>query len=139
MAKQLKDVMTVNPVTIEAGAMVTDAAQLMRDSDIGDVIVVDHGNLVGIVTDRDIVVRCLAADLSPDATAVRDICSTDLATAAPDTDVAEAVKMIRDRAVKRVVVAEDNRAVGIVTLGDLAEELDPESALADMARAEPNR
>jgi signal-transduction protein with cAMP-binding, CBS, and nucleotidyltransferase domain len=139
MARKVKEVMTENPVTVEAGAMVTDAARVMRDEDIGDVIVADHGNLVGIVTDRDIVVRCVAADLSPDSTAVREICSTDLATVGPDSDVSDAITLIRERAVKRVIVTEDSRAVGVVTIGDLAEELDPGSALADVARAEPNR
>ena len=135
----MQEFMTRNPVTMDADAPVIDAARKMRDSDIGDVIIVNNGALQGILTDRDIVVRCVVMEQDPSTTMVRDIVSSELVAVPPSTTVDQVVSLIRERAVKRVVIAEEGRPVGVVSMGDLATDLDPKSALADVARAAPNR
>ncbi|MFC5829913.1 CBS domain-containing protein [Nonomuraea insulae] len=138
MAKTVADVMTSHPATVEADQPVSVAATLMRDNDTGAIIVNDHGRLQGIVTDRDITVRVVAAELGPD-TPVREACSPSVEAVCPDTSIDQAVRLMRTHAVRRLPVVEDGRAVGVVSLGDLAVERDPNSALADISAAEGNR
>ena len=128
------DVMTRDPFTLSCSATIMSAAQVMRDADVGDVIVLDHGDAVGIVTDRDIVVRGLAAgcDLS---TAVGEIASRNLATVAPSDPIERAVTLMRKYAIRRLAVLENNLPVGIISIGDLALTEDPGSALADISGA----
>lgn len=138
MAEKVRDIMAEVPISLPPSATVTEAAQAMRDYSIGDVMVVDGDRLQGMVTDRDIVVRALAEERAPDATPLRDICSTDLATIAPDDDSDQAVRLMRERAIRRLPVVDDGKLVGTVTIGDLAVVKDPNSALADISAAPPN-
>jgi CBS domain-containing protein len=131
-------VMTKHPVVLGAQSLLADAARAMRDSDIGDVIVVEGGNVFGIVTDRDIVVRGIASDRDPSTTRLDEICSRDLATVSSDTPVEDAVRIMRDKAIRRLPVVEAGKPVGVVSIGDLAVERDPTSALADISEAPPN-
>ncbi|MEV1178095.1 CBS domain-containing protein [Nonomuraea sp. NPDC049784] len=138
MAKTVADVMTSRPATVEADQPVSVAAVLMRDNDAGAVIVNDNGRMQGIITDRDITVRVVAAGKSPQ-TPVREACSPYVEAVDPDTTIDQAVRLMRSHAVRRLPVLEDGRAVGIVSLGDLALERDPNSALADISAAEGNQ
>ncbi|WP_188193395.1 CBS domain-containing protein [Nonomuraea sp. SYSU D8015] len=138
MAKTVGDVMTSHPATVEGDQPVSVAAALMRDNDAGAVIVNDNGRMAGIVTDRDIAVRVVADEKGPQ-TPVRDACSPSVEAVGPDTSIDQAVQLMRSHAVRRLPVVEDGRAVGIVSLGDLAMERDPSSALADISAAEGNR
>ena len=138
MPEKLQDVMTPNPVTVPKTAPVTDAARAMKERDIGDVIVRDDGEVCGIVTDRDIVVRVLAEGRDPNTTKVGEICSNQPVTLPADADVSEAVRVMREKALRRLPITENGRPVGIVSLGDLAIEQDPNSALADISEAAPN-
>ena len=138
MAATVSEVMARNPETIEVTETVVEAARRMRDADTGDVIVLDNGRVVGIVTDRDITVRVVAEgrELS---TPVREACTaTDLQTVGPDTSLDQAVQLMRTHAIRRLPVVENDQAVGILSLGDLAIERDEDSALADISAAEPN-
>lgn len=137
MAETVKDLM-VEPVTVSSDTTLTEAAQLMRDEAIGDVIVSDDGHAQGMVTDRDIVVRALAERLSPEDTTVADICSQELASVGPDDDVSRAVALMRQSAIRRLPVVDRDTLVGVLSIGDLAIELDERSALADISAAEPN-
>ena len=110
----------------------------MRDQAIGDVIVLKDGAICGIVTDRDITVRAVAEGRDPKSTPVGDICTEGLATVTPDASVAEAVELMRSKAVRRLPVVEGGKPIGIVSIGDLAVERDPKSALADISSADPN-
>jgi signal-transduction protein with cAMP-binding, CBS, and nucleotidyltransferase domain len=92
----------------------------------------DDGRLCGIVTDRDLVLRCLADRRDAD-TPLRDICSSIVNTLAPDASIDDAVSLMTDCAVRRIPVVEDGELVGIVSLGDLAIDRDPNSALAASA------
>ncbi|HUF99275.1 MAG TPA: CBS domain-containing protein [Ilumatobacter sp.] len=137
MASTVQDVMTTELVTCPTTATISEAAQLMRDHDIGDVLVTsDDGQLAGIVTDRDLVVRCLAEGLSGDAL-VADACSTALTTIGVNATIEDAVRLMSDLSLRRLPVVEIDRTVGIVTLGDLAVERDPDSALGEISAAQP--
>jgi CBS domain-containing protein len=138
MASIVRDVMMTNPLSVDAGASIRQAAEVMRDNDIGDVLVVGDGNLRGIVTDRDIVVRALADGRQPDTTPVGDICSPKLTVVDAQAEVDEAADLMGRHAVRRLPVVEKNEVVGIVSLGDLARRGDPEAALSDISAAPPN-
>jgi CBS domain-containing protein len=139
MGQKIKDVMTTDVVACDASTPLTDAARLMRERDIGDVLVNDsRGQLRGIVTDRDIVVRGVADGVDVSRATLSDVCSANLASVTPDTGVDEAARMMRDMAVRRLPVVKDGKAVGIVSIGDLAIEREPKSALAGISAAPPN-
>jgi CBS domain-containing protein len=131
--------MTPNPSAISRSASVLDAAELMRGNNIGDVIVLEEDRLFGILTDRDIVVRGLAERSDPETTPVGEICSCDLTTIEPTASVEQAVRLMREKAIRRLPVVDENGdVVGIVSIGDVAVERDPRSALADISAAPPN-
>jgi CBS domain-containing protein len=114
----IRDVMTSNPRTVSPSDSIQNAARIMRDEDTGVVPVVDNGRPVGIVTDRDIVVRAVAeGELNRP---IRDIVSGDVVTARPDMSTKEAAKLMSEHQVRRLPVVENNRLVGIVSIGDLA-------------------
>jgi CBS domain-containing protein len=110
----------------------------MADHDIGDVIVVDDGNVSGIVTDRDIVVRAIAKGSEPKTTRVSDVLSGQVQTLGPDASIGDAVRLMTEGAIRRIPVVEGGRPIGIVSIGDLAVERDADSALADISAANPN-
>jgi len=139
MAQTVSEVMTQDPTMLDAAETVADAARAMRDRGIGDVVVEDDGRLCGIVTDRDIVVRAVAEGRAPGEVRLRDVCSADLVTVQPDTAVDEAVRLMREKALRRLPVVRGDDVVGIVSLGDLAIERDPDSALGAISSARTNR
>jgi|SRR6266536_4498635 len=139
MDQSIRDVMTPNPSAISRSASILDAAELMRRNDIGDVIVLEEDWLFGILTDRDIVVRGLAERSAPETIPVGEICSRDLTTIDPTASVEEAVRLMREKAIRRIpVVDESGDVIGIVSIGDLAVEGAPGSVLADISAAPPN-
>jgi len=138
MRATIEDVMTTNLVTCPSSSTIADAARLMRDRNIGDVLVLRDGDkLAGIVTDRDLVVRCLAEGAGAEATLDR-ACTSDLVSVTPETRIDDAAAVMRDRSVRRLAVVRDGRAVGIVSLGDLAMKADPKSALGGISASAPN-
>jgi CBS domain-containing protein len=139
MAQIIRDVMTRDPVSIPAASSVADAARAMRDANIGDVIVLKDSQVCGILTDRDIVVRGVAEGRDLAATKVGDICSQELTSVSPMDEVEQAIFLMRDNAVRRLPVVEGGKPIGIVSIGDLAIERDPHSALGIISAAPPNR
>jgi CBS domain-containing protein len=139
MAQKIRDVMTRDPRTIQASSSVADAAKVMREADVGPVIVTEGDKIAGIVTDRDVAVRAVAMDRDPKSTPVTEIISSDVVALSPDDSVGEAVQTMRQRDVRRVPVVENGKPVGIVALGDLAVDRDPGSVLGDISTASPNR
>lgn len=138
MARRIEEVMTRGVKSVMRDTSVRDVAQLMRDHQIGDVLVTqEDGTLCGIVTDRDVVVRAVASGQDPDKTTVGDICTAQIVTLEPGASVEDAVSMMRDKAIRRVPVVENDKPVGIVSIGDLAVENDPRSALAQISAASP--
>ena len=137
--KTVADVMTPDPVGLLESETVADAARLMRDNDIGDVLVLDDtgGRPVGIVTDRDLVIRALADGGNAKEMTLSTIVSQDLVCVSPDDSIDDAVELMRAKAIRRVPVVERDQAVGIVSIGDLAQTLDKKSALAEISAAPP--
>ena len=138
MAQQIRELMTTHPLVLPGTASVHEAARAMRDAEIGDVIVLEHNEVCGIVTDRDIVVRLVAEAQDPATTPLADLCSHALVTVRPTDPIEEAVRLMRTHAIRRVPVVDGGQAVGIVSLGDLAVERDPHSALGEISAAPPN-
>jgi CBS domain-containing protein len=138
-SQKISELMTSEPVTMQATASTLEAARAMRDSDIGAVVVLDNGKVCGIVTDRDIVVRAVAQARDLATTKLRDICSHELTTLEPTDTVEHAVQVMRAKAIRRLPVVQNGKPVGILSLGDLAVERDPDSALGNISAAPPNR
>ena len=123
------DVMTRRVVCLPGDTMLDEAAQVMRDRSIGDVVVTNGPTLSGLVTDRDIVVRALAEGLPPRSTTLASIASHELMMIEQSAGVDEAVRAMRERDVRRLLVCDaDRKLVGIISLSDLA--LLPTSAAA---------
>ncbi len=140
MSRTVKDVMTEKPLALQAGTTLVEAARAMRNHDVGNVLLLDNDTVIGIVTDRDIVIRAVAEGNDPSQTVLAQICSPDVTSLKADDPVGEAVKLMEERAVRRLpVLDEAGRPLGIVSLGDLAVERDPGSALGQISEAEPNR
>jgi CBS domain-containing protein len=138
MTQQVRDVMTAHPATVKAHASIKDAARVMREQNIGDVIISDEGKVRGIVTDRDIAVRAVADD-RPGSTPVEEVCSHQTFACSPGDGVDRAVALMREHSVRRLPVVDEGKLVGVVSIGDLAMERDSRSALADISAASPNR
>src|SRR3954464_4518226 len=133
MAQSIREVMTADPRAVETSATVADAAREMRDGDVGSVVVVDNGKVAGIIPDRDIAVRVVAEGLDPDSTRVSEVATMNPVTLTVDQSGDDAIRLVREQNVRRIIVLQDGRAAGIVSLGDLAIERDTDSALADIA------
>lgn len=139
MPQTLRDIMTTNPIAMSSNDTLVEAARKMREVDSGDVLVIDDGKLCGIVTDRDIVTGAVADGCDVNTTTIDSVCSHEVFTVTPDDSPEHAAQLMREHAVRRLPVCEDGSAVGIVSIGDLAIELDEDSALADISAAEPNQ
>lgn len=135
----IDEVMTRDPLTVDEAAPVIDAARIMRDANIGDVLVTrPDGSVCGIVTDRDLALNVLAEGNDPGSMVVRDVCNHTIESVQSGDPVERAVKMMSEHAIRRLPVIDAGKLVGIVTLGDLAMERDPQSALANISEAPPN-
>jgi signal-transduction protein with cAMP-binding, CBS, and nucleotidyltransferase domain len=136
---KVRELMTTPPVTVASTATVEAAARQMRAQDIGALIVEEDGKPYGIVTDRDIVIRGIAEGLNPESAPIASVCSKDLATVSPETDIESAMVLMRDKAVRRLLVVDwENAPLGIVSLGDLAIARDVHSVLGRISAAPPN-
>jgi CBS domain-containing protein len=116
--------MTSNPESCSPQASVVDAAKVMAKEDVGPIPVVDSGRLVGILTDRDIVVRVVAEGRDPQSTSVGEVASADLATVSPDEDLDRALQLLTERQVRRLPVVEGETLVGVVAQADIARQGD---------------
>lgn len=139
--RQVRDVMTPMPETVSPGTTLVEAAKRMADGDFGDVLVAEPGSetLMGIVTDRDIAIRAVAAGIDPRTATVGSILSRDLETVSPDETLQVAAARMRSANVRRLPVIENGRPIGIVSLGDLSMATDAGGTLADISIAPPDR
>jgi CBS domain-containing protein len=139
---QVHEVMSRNVKVIDSTATLLEAAEMMRDQDIGAIPVADANRPIGMLTDRDIVVRALADYRDPNQTRVRDIITPRLSTIYEDQDIAEAAALMAKDQVRRLLVIDHQQApVGILSMGDLGKN-DTGSAPAAAALrgvAEPHR
>src|SRR5438128_7538709 len=121
MGKKVRDVMSSQPRSVDPGTPVTEAAKLMKQDDVGSLPVVEGGRLVGIVTDRDIVVRAVANGGDVSSKKVADVASKDVQTVEPEQDLDEALRLMAQNQVRRLPVVEGGRLVGILAQADVAE------------------
>jgi len=135
----VSEVMTP-PVQLPASASVAQAAEAMRECDVGSVLVIDESGLCGLLTDRDIVIRAVAFSKDPAQVKLGDICSREVWSLAPTVPLGQAVQLMRQKAIRRLPVVDDHaKPVGVVSLGDLAIYLDRSSVLGEISTTEPNR
>jgi CBS domain-containing protein len=120
MTKTVRDVMTPDPLTIDAATSIETAAHLMRASDATDVLVTENGSLRGQLTDSDIVVVAIAAGRHPATIPVGDCCNLDLARIAADESLDRAAALMRRHGVDRLPVVENGQPVGTVWWSDVA-------------------
>ena len=125
----IRDVMTANPTCVSPDDSIQNAARIMRDEDTGIVPVVENGRPVGIVTDRDIVVRAVAEDQL--SRPIRDIVTGNIISATPDMSTREAAELMSEHRVRRLPVIENDHLVGIVSIGDLAVKEGRDSRVGD--------
>lgn len=117
---KVKDVMTKSVAYVDPATSVQQAAQLMEKHNVGSIPVCDKGSVVGIITDRDIVLRNIAQGTDPKSTEVSKIMTAGVITATPDMEMNEVTRMMEQQQVRRIPVVQDNKLVGIVALGDMA-------------------
>jgi CBS domain-containing protein len=122
MAKKVRDVMTANPACVSPSQSLAEAARILRDEDVGSLPVCEDDRVIGIVTDRDIVIRAVADGSDPRMQSVGDVASRDVRTVDPDTSLDEALKLMASSQVRRLPVVEDGRLVGVLAQADIAEE-----------------
>jgi CBS domain-containing protein len=136
--RKMRDIMSPAPVCMAPGDSVSAAAQAMKRHGVGTVLMLTDGRLSGLVTDRDITIRVLAENRDPQTTQIGEICSREPAVLSPDDDVAQAARLVRERAVRRIPVIQDGTPVGVVSIGDLALEKDATSVLSGISPAAPD-
>jgi CBS domain-containing protein len=139
MVQSIQDVMTPNPFLIGTETPVARAAHLMRQADVGSLIVLEEGAVCGIVTDRDITIRAVAEERDIRTTPVGEVCSREPLTLSVGDTIEQAIEVMRSNSVRRVpVLDEQGRPAGIVSLGDVAIERGG-TPLGDISAAPPNR
>jgi len=123
MGKSVRDAMSSNPCTIDADKPVVFAAKMMKDENVGIAPVVDGDQLIGTLTDRDIVVRVVAERGDPQTVTVREVASKEIVTVDPEQDLDEALRLMASHQVRRLpVVEEGGRVIGILAQADVAEK-----------------
>lgn len=130
---KIRELMTANPTTAKLNTTLEEIATIMRHEDVGSVPIVDDDELVGIVTDRDIVVRCVAEGGDTSESTAEDILSEGLVIVSPDADVQEAEELMSRHQIRRLPVVREGRLEGMISLGDFAvkarEKKGPEEVL----------
>lgn len=117
---KIRDIMTTDVTTVELDTTLEEIATIMRHEDVGAVPVVDDDELVGIVTDRDIVVRCIAEGRDPSEACAEDVLTGGLVTVEPGQDVNQAAELMARNQIRRLPVVHDGQLIGMVSLGDIA-------------------
>ena len=122
MAKSVRDVMTPNVHAASPTDSLASAAEIMSSQDVGSLPVVENGRLIGVLTDRDIVVRAVAERVTPETLNVGDVASRQPVTVQPDEDLDEALRLMAHHRVRRLPVVEEGRLVGMLSQADVAGE-----------------
>lgn len=139
MPQQISDVMSRDPKVLDIHSSLAEAARIMRDNDIGFVVVRDQSDVCGVVTDRDIVVRGLAEGADPSETTLASVYSETVVQLDSDDTVDKAIELMRSKAIRRLPVVHEGEVVGVVSLGDLAVQRDPDSVLGEISAAPANQ
>lgn len=135
---KVKDLMSRNAASVSPDTSLEEVARMMKEMNIGSVPVVESGRVVGIVTDRDIIIRELAMGKNPVTTRVGDVMTYGISTASPEMDIHDAVKLMSDKQIRRLPVVDNDRLVGMIAIGDMAVrsklEDDAGEALSDISK-----
>lgn len=118
---KVRDAMTPNPVACANDATLQEVAQKMLDEDTGFIPLVEDGCICGVITDRDIVLRATAKGIDPTKAMAVEYASCGIECVGADASIEEAVQHMENRKIRRLLVVEGNRPIGVVSLGDLAE------------------
>lgn len=119
---KVKDIMTTTVATLNSEDTVENAAQLMKEYDVGSIPVCNNQNVVGIVTDRDIALRTVAHGMDSKQQKVSSIMSSNICTGTPDMDVHDAARIMSEKQIRRLPIVDNNQLVGVVALGDISLE-----------------
>ena len=139
MAKTVRETMTAEPTTVDRSRSLVDSAQLMRDQDVGSLPVTEEGRLIGVITDRDIVIRVVAEGRDVVSATVGDAYSPDAVTVDPGDDLDEALRLMARHQVRRLPVVEGDRLVGILAQADVAlDEKEKKTGEVVQAVSEPS-
>jgi CBS domain-containing protein len=118
---KVREIMSTHVQRISSSAMVSEAAEKMRIFDIGALPVLEENKIVGMLTDRDIVIRAIATGLDPKMTVIKDVFTPNVFCCSQEDDIETAARIMEDNQVRRLVVlGDDNSVVGMLSLGDLA-------------------
>jgi CBS domain-containing protein len=142
-SRRVRDVMTPNPETVTQNDDVRDAARIMKDQDTGVVPVVDGKKIVGMITDRDIVVRCVAEGKNPLDAKVHDVMTKSVRKVQEDATINEVLTMMSSAEIRRLpVVNRSDEIVGIISMGDIAAETNEDGKVGKtvekISQAPPN-
>ncbi len=128
---KIRKLMTTDVSTADPETTLEEIATIMRNDDVGAVPIIEDDELIGIVTDRDIVLRCIAEGHDPSAIRALDILSESIETIGPDTDIKEAAKLMSSKQIRRLPVVENGHLIGMLSIGDLAVKQDDEQMSGD--------
>lgn len=118
---KVREIMSAYVQSISSSAMVSEAAERMRIFDIGAIPILENNKIIGILTDRDIVIRAIAAELDPKMTVIKDVYTPNILNCFEEDEIETAARIMEDNQVRRLVVlGDDNTVVGMLSLGDLA-------------------
>ena len=131
---KVRELMTVDPVILGPEATLGEAATLMKQEDCGSIPIVLEGRLVGIITDRDIVIRAVAAGKDPRSTRVSEVMSADPVTIGSDDDAKDAERLMADRQIRRLPVCDDGKLAGILVMAQLARRERDEERVGETLR-----
>jgi CBS domain-containing protein len=142
IAVKVKEIMTKDVVSVNPETSIAEAAKTMNSYGIGSVPVCQNQSLVGILTDRDIVLRNIAQGMDPVSTKVRDVMTKEVFTTNPNADIEDASDVMISQQVRRLPVVEHEKLVGIIALGDIAledeYEFEAAEALSEISEAPKN-
>lgn len=113
------DAMTMDPITISPSATIREAAQLMKKEDVGSLLVLEKGKLIGIVTEEDFTEKVLAEGLNPEKTKISEVMIKELITITPEVDLYDALLEMNDNKIRQLPVMNKNKMVGYITLKDI--------------------
>lgn len=121
--KKIKDLMTKDVITINKEKTVVEAAKIIEDKRIGSLVITDNGNIVGVLTERDIITRCIAKECNPSKTMISEIMSTPVVAIDPEADAMDAAKLMVSKMIRRLPVLDAGKLVGIITSYDLVKDV----------------
>jgi CBS domain-containing protein len=121
--KKVKELMTKDVVTINKEKTIVEAAKIIGDKGVGSLVITDNGNIVGVLTERDIITKCVAKGCEPSKTKVSEIMSSPVVAIDPEADIIDAAKLMVSKMIRRLPVLEGGKLVGVITTYDLVKNV----------------